>query len=99
MPEPIQLAQNISLYYADCRETLRQLADNSIDSVVTDPPYALNFMGKGWDNGAIVNDPSFWADVLRVLKPGGHIAVFGELAPIIAWRARSKMRALRYAIA
>jgi site-specific DNA-methyltransferase (adenine-specific) len=77
MPEPIQLAQNIGLYHADCRETLQQLADNSIDSVVTDPPYALNFMGKSWDTGAIVNDPAFWSEVLRVLKPGGHIAVFG----------------------
>lgn len=57
----------------DCLEVLRGLPDNSVDSVVTDPPYGLAFMGKKWD----YNVPSveIWQEVLRVLKPGGHALV------------------------
>lgn len=72
----IQLAPTATLFHADCRDALRSLPDCSVDSVVTDPPYELNFMGKGWDNTGIANDPTLWADVLRVLKPGGHLAAF-----------------------
>lgn len=72
----IQLAPNATLFHADCRDALRSLPDCSVDSVVTDPPYELNFMGKGWDNTGIANDPALWAEVLRVLKPGGHLAAF-----------------------
>ncbi len=72
-----ELKKNVKLWNGDCWEGLKQLSDNSIDSIVTDPPYALNFMGKKWDTGAIVNDPEFWKECLRVLKPGGHMAVFG----------------------
>ncbi len=102
----------IELIEGDCREVLREFADNSIDSVVTDPPYALTmtkrlsrsnpvdveknftktipgqgvnpyrsqargFMGKAWDNGDTAFDPTFWQEVLRVLKPGGHVLSFG----------------------
>ncbi len=65
------------LYRGDNREVLKDIADNTFDSIVTDPPYALNFMGKSWDTGAIVNDISFWKECLRVLKPGGHLVSFG----------------------
>lgn len=65
------------LYRGDNREVLKDIADNTFDSIVTDPPYALNFMGKSWDTGAIVNDVSFWKECLRVLKPGGHLVSFG----------------------
>ena len=102
----------IELIEGDCRSVLKELADSSIDSVVTDPPYALTmtkrlarsnpidveknftktipgqgtnpyrsqargFMGKAWDNGDTAFDPTFWADVLRVLKPGAHVLSFG----------------------
>jgi site-specific DNA-methyltransferase (adenine-specific) len=56
---------------------LKHLPDNSVDSVVTDPPYELNFMSKSWDNSGIAYDPAVWAECLRVLKPGGHILAFG----------------------
>lgn len=72
----IQLAPTATLFHADCRDALRSQPDCSVDSVVTDPPYELNFMGKGWDNTGIANDPALWAEVLRVLKPGGHLAAF-----------------------
>ncbi len=72
----IQLAPTATLFHADCRDALRAMADCSVDAVVTDPPYELNFMGKGWDNTGIANDPALWAEVFRVLKPGGHVAAF-----------------------
>lgn len=70
------LSPTATLFHADCRDALRSLPDCSVDSVVTDPPYELNFMGKGWDNTGIANDPALWAEVFRVLKPGGHCAAF-----------------------
>jgi len=61
----------------DCRELLRTIDDNSVDSSVTDPPYELGFMGKTWDSTGIAYDVEVWREVLRVLKPGGHLAAFG----------------------
>ena len=53
----------VSLYHGDCIEVMRSLPDNSVDAVVTDPPYGLEFMGKDWDspwkhNGAVIKDPA-----------------------------------------
>lgn len=95
----------VELIEGDSREVLREFEDNSIDSCVTDPPYALvsiskrfgkegsaaakvgktgayarasaGFMGKTWDTGETAFDPAFWEEVLRVLKPGGHVVAFG----------------------
>jgi len=58
----------------DCIEMMRTLPDNSVDSVVTDPPYGLGFMGKKWDES--VPSVEVWAECLRVLKPGGHLLAF-----------------------
>ena len=63
--------------FGDCRDVLKTLADCSVDSVVTDPPYELGFMGKKWDSTGIAYDVSVWEECLRVLKPGGHILAFG----------------------
>jgi len=63
--------------FGDCRDDLKTLADCSVDSVVTDPPYELGFMGKKWDSSGIAYDVSVWEECLRVLKPGGHILAFG----------------------
>ena len=63
--------------FADCRDVLKTLADCSVDSVVTDPPYELGFMGKKWDSSGIAYDVSVWEECLRVLKPGGHVLAFG----------------------
>ena len=59
------------------KEKLKLLADNSIDSIVTDPPYELGFMGKSWDNTGIAYDVELWKECLRVLKHGGHLLAFG----------------------
>lgn len=92
----------VQVLHGDCLEVLRGLEDNSVDAVVTDPPYGLSntkpaqvadvlaawvtgdtgavpakkggFMGKDWDS--FVPPPAVWEECLRVLKPGGHMAVF-----------------------
>ena len=53
------------------------MPDNSIDAVVTDPPYELGFMGKKWDSTGIAYNVELWQEVLRVLKPGGYLLAFG----------------------
>lgn len=102
------LGGRVVLHGGDSRDVLKGLADASIDSVVTDPPYALvsivkrfgadgaappkdygpgsglaayarsarGFMGKQWDTGETAFAVEFWAQVLRVLKPGGHVVAF-----------------------
>jgi hypothetical protein len=67
----------IRLEHGDCKAVLATLADNSVDSIVTDPPYELGFMGKKWDGSGIAYDVGMWAQCLRVLKPGGHLLSFG----------------------
>lgn len=62
------------LYNDDCLNAMRRLEDNSVDSIVTDPPYGLSFMGKKWDYD--VPSVEIWAECLRVLKPGGHLLAF-----------------------
>lgn len=61
----------------DCLLALDELEENSVDAIVTDPPYELNFMGKGWDNAGISFSKGTWAKCLRVLKPGGYMLAFG----------------------
>jgi site-specific DNA-methyltransferase (adenine-specific) len=58
-------------------DILPTLPDNSVDSIVTDPPYELGFMGKKWDSSGIAYSVELWAECLRVLKPGGHLLSFG----------------------
>lgn len=65
---------NINLLHGDCLELMRKLDNNSIDAIVTDPPYGLSFMGKRWDYD--VPSVEIWAECLRVLKPGGHLLAF-----------------------
>jgi len=65
----------LNLYNGDCLDVLKTLPENSIDSVVTDPPYGLAFMGKKWDYD--VPSVEIWKECLRVLKPGGHLLSFG----------------------
>lgn len=67
---------NFRLMQGDCLELMRGMPDNSVDSIVTDPPYELGFMGKGWDKSGIANNVDVWREALRVLKPGGHLLAF-----------------------
>jgi DNA modification methylase len=61
--------------HGDCREVMAGMDECSVDSIVTDPPYGLSFMGKGWDKG--VPGVEFWVEALRVAKPGAHLLAFG----------------------
>jgi DNA modification methylase len=65
------------LHHGDNRAVLKTMLDNSIDSIVCDPPYELGFMGKRWDASGIAYDTTLWTECLRVLKPGGHLVAFG----------------------
>jgi DNA modification methylase len=75
--DPVMVVGGARVFAGDCREALKRLPDNSVDSVVTDPPYELGFMGKKWDSSGIAYDVTVWAECLRVLKPGGHLLAFG----------------------
>jgi site-specific DNA-methyltransferase (adenine-specific) len=66
---------NYQLHHGDCLEVMATMADNSVDAIVTDPPYGLSFMGKNWDHG--VPGEAFWREALRVAKPGAHLLAFG----------------------
>jgi len=66
--------EQVKLHLGDCIEVLKSFADNSVDSIVTDPPYGLSFMGKKWDYD--VPSVDIWRECLRVLKPGGHLLAF-----------------------
>jgi site-specific DNA-methyltransferase (adenine-specific) len=63
------------IHHGDCREVMATLDAESVDAIVSDPPYGLSFMGKGWDHG--VPGVEFWAEALRVAKPGAHLLAFG----------------------
>ena len=56
---------------------LEDIELNSVDSIVTDPPYELNFMGKSWDNQGVAFRKETWKKCFDVLKPGGYLLAFG----------------------
>ena len=66
--------RDYTLLEGDCLEKMKELESNSIDAIITDPPYGIGFMGKDWDSSVPGLD---WAkECYRVLKPGGHIVAF-----------------------
>lgn len=67
----------VRLLTGDCRELMATLEADSIDAVVCDPPYELNFMGRAWDRAGVAFDPDTWRAVLRVMKPGAHLFAMG----------------------
>jgi site-specific DNA-methyltransferase (adenine-specific) len=67
----------LRLFHGSNRDILPTFASESFDSIVTDPPYELGFMGKGWDSSGIAYDVEVWRECFRVLKPGGYLLSFG----------------------
>ncbi len=65
-----------TIYNMDCLEWMRLIPDNSIDSIVTDPPYEIGFMWKWRDNTGIANSVEMRSECLRILKPWGHLLSF-----------------------
>jgi site-specific DNA-methyltransferase (adenine-specific) len=66
----------LKLINNDCIAAMKEMPDNLVDSIVTDPPYELGFMGKSWDSSGIAFNVDVWQEALRVLKPGGHLIAF-----------------------
>lgn len=62
----------------DCFEHIKTMTANSVDHIITDPPYDIGFMNKDWDKKSIVTNPEFWKECLRVLKPGGYVLAFSH---------------------
>ena len=73
---------NWRAHNANNLDAIKDLADNSIDSIVTDPPYEIAFMGRNWDNSGQAYNEHLWRECLRVLKPGGHLIAFGATRTI-----------------
>ena len=65
----------VELHLGDCLEVMKGMPDKSVDTIITDPPYGLTFMGKDWDRG--VPGVAFWEQALRVAKPGAILLAFG----------------------
>lgn len=65
------------LYKGKMQDVLSTFEENSVDSIVCDPPYELNFMGKGWDNSGVAFQPDTWKHCFDVLKEGGYLLAFG----------------------
>lgn len=63
------------IHAGDCLEVMPTLDARSVDSIVTDPPYGIGFMGKAWDHG-VPGEP-YWREAARVSKPGAYLAAFG----------------------
>ena len=59
----------------DVRKVLKTFPDNHFDAVLSDPPYGLSFMGKRWDY--FLPSVNVWTELLRVVKPGAHVMLFG----------------------
>lgn len=68
------MGEPVNLHLGDCLDVLASMEDSSVDSIVTDPPYGLSFMGRKWDYD--VPSVDIWKECLRVLKPGGHLLAF-----------------------
>jgi len=75
--KPTLTIRNAVIYQGNNLDILPTLPDNSVDSIVCDPPYELGFMGKSWDSSGIAYSVELWRECLRVLKPGGHLLAFG----------------------
>lgn len=69
--------KDYKLYHGSMLDMLEHIEPNTIDSIVTDPPYELNFMNKGWDNSGIAFQKDTWKRCYEVLKPGGYLLAFG----------------------
>lgn len=65
----------INIIHGDCLEEMKKMQDNSIDCIVTDPPYGLLFMGKKWDKE--VPSVDYWIEMLRIAKPGSFLLAAG----------------------
>lgn len=71
------MADSVKIHQGDCRVVLQGFDADTFDSIVTDPPYELGFIGKAWDRSGVAFDTATWHEALRVAKPGAYLAAFG----------------------
>jgi DNA modification methylase len=71
------MKRDVTLINTDCAKALRVLDADSVDAIVTDPPYEIGFNGNAWDRTGIAYDVDMWGEVLRVAKPGSYLLAFG----------------------
>jgi len=76
--KPTITLDNALVYHGSNLDVLPTLDANTVDAIITDPPYELGFMGKTWDSSGIAYNVQLWAECLRVLKPGGHLLAFSS---------------------
>ena len=69
--------ENYKLYHGSMLDMAEVIEPESIDAIITDPPYELNFTNKGWDNSGISFQKDTWKKCYDALKPGGHLLAFG----------------------
>lgn len=62
--------------HANIKEWAKNYDGPLFDGILCDPPYELGFMGKSWDSSGIAFDTEMWADIYKLLKPGGHLLAF-----------------------
>jgi site-specific DNA-methyltransferase (adenine-specific) len=73
--KPIFRHDRVEVYHGECIDVMTSMPEASVDSIITDPPYGLGFMGKAWDHG--LPGIPFWKAALRVAKPGAILLAFG----------------------
>ncbi len=66
------------ILHGDCLSLLPTLPSDSVDSIVTDPPYEIGMLSKAWDKTGIAFNVNLWREALRCLKPGGHLLSFSS---------------------
>ena len=70
------VAVTVTLHHSDMLAWLSAYDGPLFDSCVTDPPYEIGFMGKGWDDTGVANRVETWRAVYDALKPGAHLVAF-----------------------
>ena len=72
---PYHTSERATFYCGDNRIVMAEMEENSVDSIVCDPPYEIGFMQRGWDSTGIAYEVRMWEQCLRILKPGGRLVV------------------------
>jgi site-specific DNA-methyltransferase (adenine-specific) len=81
---PYYKNENGELYHGDCLDIMKEMEENSVDMICTDPPYGYNFMGKDWDKS--LPDKKVFQECLRILKPGAFACIMSAPRTDVYWR-------------
>lgn len=65
----------MSIICGDCLDVMKTFPDNHFSAIVCDPPYGVSFMSKDWDKE--IPPIQYWKEMLRIIKPGGHLLAAG----------------------